>query len=177
MPASIQRNPDLEHLKILAILHYVLSGWTFLNGCFPLVYVGLGIAMVGGAMNGGPNPPPAEMGWFFTCLFGSITFVVWALGTLQIVAGRFLTSHRSYVLCFSAAVIDCITFPPMGTALGVFTIIVLVRPSVKALFEGIEYRDPRLAAFDDMDIDDMEPPPKPIAGPDDGSIREGDRMA
>jgi hypothetical protein len=37
--------------------------------------------------------------------------------------------------CFVVAAIECI-FMPFGTVLGVFTIIVLSRPSVKALFQS-----------------------------------------
>jgi len=39
------------------------------------------------------------------------------------------------MFCLIVAGIICI-FMPLGTILGVFTIIVLVRPSVKAMFEG-----------------------------------------
>jgi len=45
------------------------------------------------------------------------------------------------MFCLIVAGIICI-FMPLGTILGVFTIIVLVRPSVKAMFEGQATVDP-----------------------------------
>jgi hypothetical protein len=49
-------------------------------------------------------------------------------------AGRNLAQQRRYTFCLVIAGLLCI-FIPFGTVLGVFTIVVLVRPSVKALFE------------------------------------------
>jgi hypothetical protein len=51
------------------------------------------------------------------------------------VAGRSLAARKRYTFCIIVAAISC-TFFPLGTALGVFTILVLSRPSVKALFEN-----------------------------------------
>ena len=50
--------------------------------------------------------------------------------------GNRLKNHTNYTYCLVVDAIAC-TFVPFGTVLGVFTIIVLVRPSVKALF-GIQ---------------------------------------
>lgn len=50
-------------------------------------------------------------------------------------AGRFLARHRRYSFCLTMAGAECI-FVPFGTVLGVFTIIVLMRESVKQLFAG-----------------------------------------
>jgi disulfide bond formation protein DsbB len=49
-------------------------------------------------------------------------------------AGRCLAQRRRYLLCMVVAGIACI-FMPFGTALGVFTLVVLSRPAVKAAFE------------------------------------------
>jgi hypothetical protein len=40
-----------------------------------------------------------------------------------------------YIFCLVIAAVECI-FMPFGTVLGVFTIIVLQRPTVKAMFRG-----------------------------------------
>jgi hypothetical protein len=44
-----------------------------------------------------------------------------------------LKRHTNYTYCLVVAAIECM-FTPFGTVLGVLTIIVLVRPTVKALF-------------------------------------------
>ena len=57
----------------------------------------------------------------------------WSFAVCVIVAGRSLARHRHYTFCLVMAGVLCI-FMPFGTVLGVFTIIVLMRPSVKGLF-------------------------------------------
>ncbi|PYI82572.1 MAG: hypothetical protein DMF09_14100 [Verrucomicrobia bacterium] len=50
-------------------------------------------------------------------------------------AGRSLSRRKHYWFAFVVACIECI-FIPFGTILGVFTIIVLSRESVKTLFSS-----------------------------------------
>ena len=56
-------------------------------------------------------------------------------GRWATLAGWWLAKRKHYWFCFVVACLAC-AFSPLGTVLGVFTIIVLLRPSVKALFEG-----------------------------------------
>ena len=66
---------------------------------------------------------------------GAVFFLTgWTLAVAMAIAGRKLAVRRSYTYCLVVAGIECL-FMPFGTVLGVFTIIVLIRPSVKALFE------------------------------------------
>ena len=51
----------------------------------------------------------------------------------MIVAGRKLHTQRSHTYCFVVACFECL-WMPFGTALGVFTLIVLSKPTVKELF-------------------------------------------
>lgn len=127
-------NRDLEHLDLLAIFHYVLGGMTALGACIPFVHVAIGLAMVGGAFPAQNGPPPA-LGWIFVGVGSLIIVLGWTLAVLIIVAGRRLKARRSRTFCFVIAALCC-TMMPFGTVLGVFTIIVLSRDSVKALFEG-----------------------------------------
>jgi hypothetical protein len=48
-------------------------------------------------------------------------------------AGKYLGRHQKYTFCLIIACVTC-AFMPFGTVLGVFTIIVLNRESVKQLF-------------------------------------------
>ena len=54
-------------------------------------------------------------------------------------AGRNIARHRSYTYCFVVSCIICL-FMPLGTILGVFSIIVLLRDSVKGIFNGQGYQ-------------------------------------
>ena len=60
---------------------------------------------------------------------------------IMILAGRFLAARRRHLFCIVIAGIACM-FMPMGTVLGIFTIIVLMRPSVKELFTESAARAP-----------------------------------
>jgi hypothetical protein len=73
------------------------------------------------------------VGWLFTLMGGGAVILGWALGILTIYAGRCLKQHKAYNLAFVLACLNCL-HAPLGTALGVFTLLVLSRPSVKALF-------------------------------------------
>ena len=131
-------NQDEQHLHILSIFHYVVGGLTALFACFPVFHLAMGISMLTGGF--GPMPPdetfPFQLfGLMFVLIPAAIILLGWALAAAIIVAGYFLSKRRNYTFCLVVAGIACI-FMPFGTVLGIFTIIVLVRPSVKALFEA-----------------------------------------
>ena len=57
----------------------------------------------------------------------------WTFAVLILIAGRSIALRKHYMFCFVMACVECI-FMPFGTVLGVFTILVLNRQSVKELF-------------------------------------------
>ncbi len=85
------------------------------------------------------NPPmsDAAAGRFIGGMLvamGSLFFLfAMVFAALVIVAGRNLGAHRGYVYCLVIAALECLSVP-FGTVLGVFTIVVLQRESVKVLF-------------------------------------------
>jgi len=131
-----QVDQDQEHLKLLSIFHYVVGAVAALFACFPFIHVALGLMMIlNPAGFGGPkaNEPPAFIGWFFVMIGGIIILFGWSLAIAIIMGGRFIAQRKNYTACVVIAAIACMFFP-FGTALGVFTLIVLLRPSVKPLF-------------------------------------------
>lgn len=127
---------DLEHLRLLSIFHYIVGGLILAAASFFLIYFGLGLMMLlaPSSMAGPAPPPPPALGWIFTLLGGGAVFLGWAIGIGVMLAGRFLSRRTHYVYCLVLAGI-VLLFQPFGTILGVFTLIVLLRPSVKHLFE------------------------------------------
>lgn len=135
---NYQFNQDTEHLKTLSICHYVMAGLCIFPLLYGLLYMGIGIFFAAAIANAPqtPNgPPPALFGGIFVVIGLVISAVALAFGLVLLKAGRNLKSHQSYTFCFVIACISCV-FMPFGTILGVFTIIVLLRDSVKALFSG-----------------------------------------
>lgn len=125
-------NQDEEHLRLLSIFHYIVGGLSALGGCFPVIHLVVGVAIASGAL--GPEGPPTFFGWFFAGLAAFGILVGWSLAVVIALAGRFLARRTHYTFCFMVAAVECV-FVPIGTVLGVFTIIVLNRTSVRALFE------------------------------------------
>ena len=129
-------NQDKEHLKLLSIFHYVVGGMITLFSCIPIIHLIMGISIIlmpESMTDGRGEGPPAFLGWFFV-LF-PLVFILcgWILGACVIYAGICLGKFKKHTFCLIMAGIVCL-FMPVGTVLGVFTIIVLLRPAVKDLF-------------------------------------------
>jgi hypothetical protein len=130
-------NQDREHLQLLAIFHYVVAGLAALFSFFPLLYTTVGAVFIFAARHGTAKPgeelPPEFLGWIFAVI-GSVLFLSGiAMAICILIAGRSLALRKRYSFALVMACIECL-FLPFGTILGVFTIIVLSRESVKSLF-------------------------------------------
>jgi hypothetical protein len=128
---------DKEHLQLLAIFHYVVAGLGALCSVFPLLYTTIGAIFIFAARHGTAKPgedlPPEFLGWIFAVL-GSLLFLMGiTMAICILIAGRSLALRKRYSFAFVMACIECL-FIPFGTILGVFTIVVLSRESVRALF-------------------------------------------
>jgi hypothetical protein len=134
--AETRNNQDQEHLRLLAIFHFVCAGLVALCACIPLIHLALGVMMLfAPEIFGNRNDqPPRAIGLLFTLIAGFFIVLGWTLAGLLAWSGRCLLRHRAYTFCLVMAAIACL-FMPLGTILGVFTILVLIRPNVKALFE------------------------------------------
>lgn len=126
---------DEQHLRLLSIFHYVVGGVMALFACFPLIHVAVGSMFVWG-MRGGLGDDAAfgsVFGWVFVAM-GSLLFLAGqSLAGCMIASGRFLSVRRNYTFSLVVAGVECI-FMPFGTVLGVFTLVVLMKDSVKALY-------------------------------------------
>jgi hypothetical protein len=132
-------NQDKEHLRLLAIFHYIVAGLAAFFSFFPLLYTTIGAIFIFVARHGTAKPgeelPPEFLGWIFAGL-GSFLFLLGiTMAICILIAGRCLSRRRRYSFALVMACIECL-FLPFGTILGVFTIIVLSRESVRALFSA-----------------------------------------
>jgi hypothetical protein len=133
-------NQDENHLSLLSVFHYIMGGLTLLTSLVFVVYIVVGALVIaqpeGFNDTSSPNgPPPAFMGGLFIGIGVVAMVMVGAIGVLQIVAGASLRSKRRFVFCLVVAGLNCLN-APLGTILGVFTFLVLFRPTVKELFLG-----------------------------------------
>ncbi len=128
---------DAEHIRLLAIFHFVAAGLAFMGVGFSTLYFVLFQVMLSNPemwAESQQGPPPAQIMMFFRWFI--VIFVVWflvgAVGNL--LSGLFLRARRHRTFSMVIAAINCLHIP-IGTALGVFTFIVLGRESVRKLYE------------------------------------------
>ena len=126
-----------ENIRLLSIFHYVMAGLIALFGCIPIIHIVIGVIMlaVGAGMGSKEGAFPAVIGGFFALIGTAAVLFGWTIAGLVLYAGRCLARKEHHTFCIVIAAINCL-FVPFGTVLGMFTLIVLVRPSVVQLFEA-----------------------------------------
>jgi hypothetical protein len=126
---------DSEQLQLLTLGHYILAGIQALFGLVPIVHLGIGIWMLTS-----PELAKAKNGavWFgvvFVAFALGWMLASWSLAACLVIAGRSLSQRKRRTFCLVVAAIVAMMCIPFGTVLGVFTIIVLLRPTVRDAFE------------------------------------------
>ncbi|MBX3176175.1 MAG: hypothetical protein KF886_02335 [Candidatus Hydrogenedentes bacterium] len=122
---------DVDHLNLLSLAHVVLGVLGVVVSGFVLLYVLLGVAMLLGPVEVQGAPPVIGLGFI---AIGVVGFFFGALPSVALIlSGRCLKRRTGYTFSFIVACVSCIHVP-LGTALGICTILVLVRPSVKAAY-------------------------------------------
>ena len=142
-PTQAAAPPDESndrHLRILSVLFFVKAGLMLLGSCGVGIYAIVGGAMMFGAEKIAESDEKFSSGGVMTVgavmivIFGALLILQLTLAVLDLVTGMHLHKRRGRTLCMVAAGIACLAIP-IGTALGVYTFIILGRPEVKRLFE------------------------------------------
>jgi hypothetical protein len=132
-----QRKTDADHLRLLSIFHFIGAGLALLGLGFLGVHYLLFHAFLDNPdlwkNQKGSVPPPREFftifKWFY--IVGGAWFVT--SGILNLLSALFLNKRINRTFSLVVAVFNCVHIP-LGTVLGVFTIIVLLRPSVREVY-------------------------------------------
>lgn len=134
-PAASARPPgsdDLDHLRLLSIFHYVLAALVALMSLLPLFQLAImGMILADPEVHREPvaRVALAGMGAFLVLMI----LVGLVFAACLVLAGRNLVRGTRYTFCLVMAALSCVLVP-VGTALGIFTILVLLRPTVKERF-------------------------------------------
>jgi hypothetical protein len=137
--SDLQRMKDQEHLRLLVIGHTVYAGWSALLGLFWLIYVGFGVLFLAvptfaPPSHGAAAGPSAQLFGIFFIVIGGIAFLfAETLAFLNFLAARSISRRQRRTLCTVVAALDCLSLP-LGTVLGVLSLVVLTRASVQAEF-------------------------------------------
>ena len=127
-----------NNLDTLRILHIVKGILTMLFSFFPLIYVVIGSFMTSGVIpdsSTSGNSSPEEVGIIMIAIGSIFTIIILAIGILSLIAAKFIKEKRNYNFVFVASIICCLG-GMLSIALGVFSLIELTKPEVKALFYG-----------------------------------------
>ena len=133
----VQEIIDNEHLRVLSIVHYVLGGLHAALSCILIFHfiLGLVIAIAPHLFGNGPGQaPPTFVGLFISAFAGCFMLLGWLFGGLTIYSGLCIQRRQHRTFSLVMAVVNCLSIP-FGTALGIFTILVLSRESVRRLYE------------------------------------------
>jgi hypothetical protein len=135
---------DLEQLRVLSVLYFVYGGLAALLclGGLMMVAGGIVTGTVGvataAAAQGQSDWPwsllgPAIGGTFMLFVGGSCVVIGGGLAAARILTGLALRRHRQRTLCLVVAVVTAVSLP-LGSLLGIATLLVLLRPGVENLF-------------------------------------------
>jgi heme/copper-type cytochrome/quinol oxidase subunit 3 len=133
----LEESEDEKHLKLLSLFHYIVGGILVLFACMPLLHLSIGIAVMCGVFDNAANSnqvPPVFFGLIFAVMGGLFFIFGQAIAWATIFSGRQIKNRKNYMFSFIVACVMCM-FMPFGIILGIFTIIVLSRESVKQLYE------------------------------------------
>ncbi len=127
---------DKQHLKTLSIFFYLMSAFSGFGAIVAILYLPLGFYLAQTT-----PPPPTGPGPIFGYIFMASGVFALVFNTvyasLLFVCARSLRAYKRRTLIFVMACLLCGGIP--GIVLGIFTIVVLSRESVKELFQ---YGDP-----------------------------------
>ena len=132
---------DVEHLKLLGIFHYILGGLSLVGALF----VGAYFLVIGFVLMANPSSSAssedngsASVAGGILIGVGAVLFLIFVVyGVLTLMAGGKYRKHQGgYWFCFTLAIISLILGGIPGIVLGIFSLVVLSRETVKAMFRG-----------------------------------------
>jgi hypothetical protein len=145
MPVRQMTLEDESHLHLLSVFHFVMGGlYTLGIGFIAMHFLMMRMIMAmpqtvptpaAPGLPATPPPPvmPPEVMTIMIVFYIVAALMIAALATGNILAGVWLRKRIQHTMTFVVAAINCAFFP-FGTALGIFTIIVLQRSTVKMTY-------------------------------------------
>ena len=133
-----QRSRDNEHLALLSTFHFVgvglaVAGIGMLYGHYALFH----------SLTSKPNlwppkgvpPLPVDLFTLMKWVYVVMAIGIACSGALNLLSALFLRARRHWTFSLVVAGLNCL-YTPLGTVLGIFTIVVLVRDSVRDLYRA-----------------------------------------
>lgn len=136
--STTRSKDDIDNLNLLGIFSYVLGGLAILVGFLPGFHILMGVLLMIVPHLSKSSGSEADLvatlvGGMFTLIGLAITFSCWLYAGCMIHSGRCLRGRRKHRFSLVMGAISC-AFVPVGTVIGVFTIITLRKPEVRKLY-------------------------------------------
>jgi len=136
---SAEERTNTEHMNLLSIFYFVFGGLSLMGAFVLFIYMlVIGLVFSNNHIQEAINSQPE--GEIVGHVFGVVSAILMVIfvfiliaGILQLIAGFKLRQKRNRNFILVAAVVVLLSFP-LGTTLGVFTIIILTRPVVIEIF-------------------------------------------
>ncbi|HUD45177.1 MAG TPA: hypothetical protein VMR33_00020 [Candidatus Baltobacteraceae bacterium] len=133
-----QRQIDANHLNLISIFHFVGTGLALLGLLFVIAHYAFFHAFLANPKiwaNQKQSPPPAEFFAIFRWFY--LVFAVWFFSSavLNLISGFCIRARKHRTFSIIVACTNLLHIP-LGTVLGVFTLVVLARDSVRECYES-----------------------------------------
>lgn len=136
MSQSPNASSSENHLSALALFHWIYAAMLVVAAIVMVVHAADLIyrASVEQQQLSEPLPGAKEAMTLYGVVVGLIVLVTLLLAAIVAQTGRWLRSYKQYNICLVVAGVECLLFP-LGTILGVFTVIVLLQTRTRDLFQ------------------------------------------
>lgn len=132
-----QTNNDNSQLLLLSIFHFIGAGLAVIGGCFLGLHYALFHSFISNSQiwSGKNQPPPPEIFIQF------ISWIYWIAGFIlllslvsNLLSAFYIRARKHRIFSIIVASFNCFHMP-LGTLLGVFTIVILMRESVQQQYK------------------------------------------
>jgi hypothetical protein len=136
-PEERQAVLDDEHLRLLALFHYISGGVTVVFSLLFALWTVFASTMVASfpprSQGDAVNQPLQFMPQMMFVVFGVFCAIGVIYGIAEIVSGRLISQRRGRIFTLIAS-LPRLLFMSYGVILTIFTLMVLDRPSVQQLY-------------------------------------------
>jgi hypothetical protein len=126
-----------QNLDLVSIFHYVLAALIYLKGMIAFFFMGIGSIAMAAVLSDRPHDMAIALFALFLIFFAApmlVLCVVWTIATLVLLAGRRIAARTNLGYCQVIAALECLCVP-LGTILGILTLIQLTKPQAKETFK------------------------------------------
>jgi len=126
-----------EHLRLIAIFHFVYAGLVALGSLIPIFWLMAASVwwpeLADEIRHEGSGASALATGALTMGFAGFAVLTAWIWAVVLVMSGRNILAQRNYTFSLVVAAVACLSVP-LGTILGVSTLVVLNREETREMF-------------------------------------------